>query len=292
MKPINFDYFSTTDLKEALVTLDSIQENAKIIAGGQSLIPVLNMRLARPKMLIDINKIEELKKIETTNDEVIIGATVRHADVVNSSLIKNYLPLLAEVIPHVGHTQIRNRGTIVGSIVHADPSSEISLVAVLLEAKLEIKSLNNTRLVDITDFYYGYMMTDLQPDEMVTAVVFPKLNVPKNQQIGIAFKEMARRKGDFALVAAACQVILDSEGIIHAFKLGVGGVGPIPIRLTDYESSLHHKRAEGELVKELLSDIDSYLEPDDDPFVPSHYRIEVAKRLLKQVILEACNMGE
>lgn len=288
MKAVDFDYICAETLDEALAILETHNEDAKVINGGQSLMPVLNMRLSRPKLVVDINKIEEFSSLKMENNYIKIGACVRHSIVEHSSLIKEKLPLLAAALPHVGHSQIRNRGTIVGSIVHADPSAEVPLISLLLDAHLEIKSLDNARIAPISEFYYGYMMTDLQPNELVTSVYFPIIDLPAGGRRGTCFEEISRREGDFAIVEAACQVDLDANGMIADVRLGIGGVGPTPIRLNTVEEFIKGKKPAAELFLKASQMIDDQLEPDEDPFVPQAYRIQVAKRFTRKVLENAC----
>lgn len=287
MKPVNFDYVRASSIDEAVQTLVSFEGTAKIIAGGQSLMPLLNMRLARPTALVDINGIANLNTIEIGDSAVTIGATVRQRQAERSVEIKQYLPLLSKAIPLVGHTQIRNRGTIVGSIVHADPSSEIPLVALILDAVLEIAGPSGVRSVPVAEFFYGYMMTDLQQDEIVTAVKWPGVMKDAALMRGTSFTEMARREGDFALVSAACQMDVDADGRIVDVRIGVGGAGSAPLRLTDAEDSLKGSIGSERIFKEAAESIADYLEPDEDQFVSAEYRRKVAVNLTCVALCEA-----
>lgn len=286
MKPVNFDYVSARSVEEAVETLSQAAGTAKIIAGGQSLMPILNMRLARPSLLIDINTIPQLNCIEPVGNEIRIGATVRHHQAETSALIRERLPLLAKAIPLVGHRPIRTRGTLVGSVVHADPSAEIPLVALLLDAYLEVKSVNGVRQVALSEFFYGYMMTDLQTDEMVTTLVFPEIPLLPEVGRGCAFQEMARRDGDFALVSAACQMDVQA-GVIAEVRLGVGGVGGAPLRLMETEEFLKDNEGSSDLFTKAAASIADLLDPDDDPSVSAEYRRSVAVGLTKRVLEEA-----
>jgi CO/xanthine dehydrogenase FAD-binding subunit len=245
------------------------------------------MRLARPAILVDINHIESLNQIEVTESNIVIGAAVRHRQVEQSADIKKYAPLLSKAIPLVGHSQIRNRGTAVGSIVHADPSAEIPLVAMLLDAELYITGSSGERIVPISEFYFGYLITDLQSDEIVTAVKIPCLTAATGHLYGASFVEMARREGDFALVSAACQLELDAGYIIVDIRLGVGGVGATPIRLIETEQFLTGKQISEEWIEEAAELIVEMVEPDEDPFVTAEYRKTVAVGLTKKVLRQA-----
>jgi 2-furoyl-CoA dehydrogenase FAD binding subunit len=288
LKPVNFDYLSAKSVEEVLQALSESMGTAKIIAGGQSLMPILNMRLARPEKLIDICSIPDLDKIEKNNNSVRISAIVRHQKAEGSPMVKEHLPLLAKAIPFVGHTPIRSRGTLVGSVVHADPSAEIPLVSLLLDAYLEVQSLEGSREVALSDFFFGYMMTDLQPDEMVTALVFPEVEVKPGVKRGTAFQEMSRREGDFAIVSAACQMDVEKD-IIKDIRIGLGGVGGAPIRLDKLETSLVNKKWTYTLFREAAESIGAMIDPEDDPSTSAEYRLRVATGLIERVLTEAFN---
>lgn len=285
MKPVPFTYVAATSVEEAVQWLAGSNGEAKIIAGGQSLLPILNMRLSRPSMLVDINRIPALNIIEICDDELRIGATVRHAQAEHSALIKEYAPLLAKAIPLVGHIPIRTRGTLVGSVVHADPSAEIPLAALLLDAYLQLQSKSGTRTVPLEEFFYGYMMTDLQADEMATSLVIPLQALPSGAKRGTSFQEVARREGDFALVCVGCQLDI-KEGVIHDVRLGVGGVSGVPLRLTEAEEFMRGKEATSQLFAEAARFIDQ-LDIDDDPAVSAEYRRRVAIGLTQRALEEA-----
>lgn len=287
MKPVDFEYVRAQDLNEAIAALVRADGAGKILAGGQSLIPLLNMRLARPKTVIDINQIAELNEIKHDGNDLVVGATVRHRAVERSEEIKQYLPLVAKAMPLVGHSQIRNRGTMVGSIVHADPSAEVPLAALLLDAILEISGPQGQRSLPLSEFFFGYMMTDLQVDEIVTAVRFPGVLASHSTTRGTAFTEMARRDGDFALVSAACQMDLEQDGKIADVRLGVGGVGPSPLRLTESEESLKNNLPSAALFHSVAQAIVEVIEPEEDPFVSASYRRQVAVGLTQKVLEES-----
>src|SRR5438477_11565712 len=199
MKPPRFRYCAPDMLDEALSLLDKYGEDAKVLAGGQSLIPLLNMRLAGPGYLMDINHISELNYIEPEDGYLAIGATVRQRQVERSALVQEKYPLFVQVIQHIGHMQIRNRGTVVGSIAHADPAAELPALLTCLNGEVLVQSTHGERVIKAEDFFLGYLTTALEPGEMLTEVRFPLIE-PK---AGWAFLEFARRAGDYALVGAA-----------------------------------------------------------------------------------------
>lgn len=268
MKPPQFDYHDPTTVAEVLSLLQQFGDEAKLLAGGQSLIPVLNMRLARPQVLIDLNKVEGLSYIREEDGYLAIGAMTRHATVEQSELVKQRQPLLRESMHHIGHTQIRNRGTIGGSLAHADPSAELPALMVALEGTLRIAGPSGEREVAAEDFFLMYFTTCVQADELLTEVRIPVL--PPGT--GYAFEELARRHGDFALAGVACTLTLAADGTIADCHLGLVGVGMTPVRPRDAEDllkgtvpSAEQFAAAAELVKEGIM-------PDSDIHGSGEYR--------------------
>src|SRR5436305_11210243 len=222
MKPPRFHYCAPYMLDEALTLLDQNSEDTKVLAGGQSFLPLLNMRLASPTFIVDINHIAELHYIEQEDGYVAIGATVRQRQVERSMLVQVKHPLLVEVIKHIGHMQIRNRGTVVGSIAHADPAAELPALLTCLNGEVLVQSANNERVIKAEEFFTGYLSTALEPGEMLTEVRFPWIP----PQAGWAFMEFARRSGDYALVGAAAVLTPALDGrcmVAHIAYLGVAG---------------------------------------------------------------------
>ncbi|HLZ05332.1 MAG TPA: FAD binding domain-containing protein [Bradyrhizobium sp.] len=227
MKPAPFDYVRPDSLGEACEILAS-DEDARIIAGGQTLIPMLAMRLARPAKLVDILRLQELHGIRADEGAIVIGAVTRQVEVERSEIVRRSLPLLAKALPWVGHPPTRNRGTVGGSIANADPSAEIPLVAVTLGAEIEIANPPDRTRMPADDFFIGPMLTSVMPGDCVCAVRFPVWTHPR---VGTGFHEVSARQSDFAFVAAAAQVALDESGRCIAATLGLGGVGDRAIRI-------------------------------------------------------------
>src|SRR5215471_14679669 len=221
MKPVPFQYVRPTTLSEACRILAQ-DEDARVIAGGQTLIPLLAMRLARPTVLVDIGRLSELGGIKRDGDCIVIGAAVRQADAEHATLIAVAVPLLAKALPWVGHPATRNRGTIGGSIANADPSAEIPLVAVTLGAQIVTDDGHTVVSIAADAFFIGAMLTSLMPGDCVVAVRFP---VWSQARLGTGFHEVSARQSDFAFVAAAAQVALDENGCCVDAVLGLGGVG-------------------------------------------------------------------
>jgi CO/xanthine dehydrogenase FAD-binding subunit len=231
MKPPRFQYAAPRLLDEALTLLDQYREDVKILAGGQSLVPLLNMRLAGPSYIVDINHISELQYIEPEDGYLAIGATVRQRQVERSALVQEQLPMLVEAVQHIGHMQIRNRGTVVGSIAHADPAAELPALLTCLNGEVLVQSANSERVIKAEEFFTGYLSTALEPGEMLTEVRFPWIP----PQAGWAFMEFARRSGDYALVGAAAVLIPALDGrcmVAHIAYLGIAG-SPVRARAVE-----------------------------------------------------------
>jgi CO/xanthine dehydrogenase FAD-binding subunit len=227
MKPAPFDYVRPETLAEACALL-AADEDARVIAGGQTLVPMLAMRLARPAKLVDILRLPELSGIRAEQGAIVVGATTRQAQAERDPMIRASLPMLARVLPWVGHPPTRNRGTVGGSIANADPSAEIPLVAVTLGAEIVLETPDGPTSTPADDFFIGPMLTTINPGECVSAIRFPVWPHPR---IGTGFFEISARRSDFAFVAAAAQVALDEENHCIEIALGVGGVGDRPLRL-------------------------------------------------------------
>ena len=234
MKPPRFHYCAPYMLDEALTFLDQNSEDTKVLAGGQSFVPLLNMRLASPTFIVDINHIAELHYIEQEDGYLAIGATVRQRQVERSVLVQNKHPLLIEVIKHIGHMQIRNRGTIVGSVAHADPAAELPALLTCLNGEVLAQSIHGERVIKAEEFFTGYLSTALEPGEMLTEVRFPLL-APK---AGWAVLEFARRSGDYALVGAAAVLTPAADDHCMSAHIAYLGIAGAPIRGFDVEATI------------------------------------------------------
>ncbi len=227
MKPPAFDYIAADSVAMAVAALSRAGDDAKIIAGGQSLVPMLNFRMLRPSILVDINRIAGLDVIEETGTAIRVGALVRHYQLETSPLIARHLPVLSCAMTHVAHLAIRNRGTIGGSLAHADPAAELPMMALLLDAELRIASIAGERTVAARDFFLGALTVDLAAGEIITQIALPKLP----PRTGWGFAEVARRHGDFALAAVAATLTV-SGGAIEQARIALTGVGPKALRVT------------------------------------------------------------
>jgi aerobic carbon-monoxide dehydrogenase medium subunit len=233
VKPAPFAYHAPTTPAEVVGLLSSLGDGAKILAGGQRLVPILALRLTAFDHLVDLRKVEGLRGVERRNGEIRIGATTTQATVERSDEVAAAVPLLARATPFVGHFQIRNRGTIGGSLAHADPAAELPAVAVALDAALEILSPSGTRTVPATEFFTGMWGTEVGEDELLTAATFPVWE----GRCGFAVEEVARRHGDFALAGACVGVTVDDAGRIARCAIGLLGLGPTPVRALAAEAA-------------------------------------------------------
>lgn len=225
MKPAPFDYVAPRSLDEALALLGRHGAEAKILAGGQSLVPLMNMRLARPAVLIDINRVPDLATVREIDGGLVLGALARQRTLELSAVVRGAAPLLAEAAPLIGHLQTRTRGTIGGSCAHADPAAELPACAVALDARLHLASARGRRAVGAAAFHTGLFTTALAPDELLLEVEIPR---PPAARTGSAFVEVARRHGDFALVGVAAVIGLDAGGVCRHARLVFLGAGDVP----------------------------------------------------------------
>jgi 2-furoyl-CoA dehydrogenase FAD binding subunit len=269
MKPAAFDYVRADSIDEAVAVLAGEGADARIIAGGQSLMPMLNMRLARPKMLVDIMRIPSLDRIEEVRDEIVIGAAVRQSKLLGWQKLATKLPLVALALPWTGHVQTRSRGTICGSIAHADPSAELPLSLVALGGSVHLRSSKRRRRVAAADYITGMMNTVRADDEMIEAVSFPLAAAR-----GHGFREVARRHGDFAIVA--CAAVVSDKSI----RFAVAGVADKP-------EARDWPRLERSALDDALNAFAYELDARDDVHATGRYRRELVRRVGRTVIEEA-----
>ena len=286
MKAAKFDYVLAGSIEEVVETLDKGDGEAIVIAGGQTLMPMLAMRLARPAIVVDINEISELSGIvEAGADEVVIKACTRQAAALASPLVQARLPLLAKAIAHVGHQQTRNRGTVGGSLSHADPASEIPLAALAMDAQISLRSVAGTRRLALADYFLGPMETARRDNEVLLGVHFPLL--AGEGRVGTGFHEVSERRGDFAVVAAAAQVQLDSGGVCSGAALAIGGVDGVPRRIPGLESRLTGRVVDRGAIQAALPEIARAIAPGDDQHASAAYRRRVAGVLAERALLDA-----
>jgi len=286
MKAPAFGYLAPASIAEALQML-SATDNARILAGGQSLMAMLNMRFAFPDWLIDINRIAELSFIREDKGAVEFGAMTRQRDVEFSELVARRLPLLREAILNVGHRQTRNRGTVAGSLCQLDPSAEIPTIAMAMDARVTVASVRGERSIAMAAFPAGYMAPAIEADEMVVRVSFD----PWSDAHGHAFLEFARRHGDFAIASSAVLLERGADGLIARASITLGGVGSAPIRMKEAEAALLQTRAEDKDLDHVAA-LCGQVEATSDSYVPSWYRQRLARVLTRRALRIALDRAE
>jgi aerobic carbon-monoxide dehydrogenase medium subunit len=280
MKPPRFEYFVPRTLDQALSLLAEHGDRAKVLAGGQSLIPMLNFRLAQPAVVIDINRLGDLDHVHADDGGIAVGALARQHAVERSPTIRTRLPLVAEACRHIGHLPIRHRGTIGGNLAHGDPASELPAVMVALEAQLSATSRRGVRTLPADQFFTGPLSTALQPDELLTEIRIPALP----NRTGAAFVEMARRAGDYALVGVAALLTLDDSGRCQRARVALCGVGPTPIRAREAEQALVGQAPAGPPLDGAADRAAASTRPASDLHGSAEFRRKLARYFTRQAI--------
>jgi carbon-monoxide dehydrogenase medium subunit len=280
MKPAAFDYVAPATLEEAIGLLSRHGADAKLLAGGQSFVPMANFRVLRPQVVIDLNRIESLAYISERESGLAIGAMTRHRAIERSSLVRKRCPLMAEAVPNIAHAAIRNRGTLGGSLSHADPAAEWPVVAVALGATLVARSARGERTIPAAEFFVALLSTALEPDEVLVEIRFP--GAPA--RTGAAFLEVSRRHGDFALVSVGAQATLSAAGTLEAVHLALGGVGTSPFDAAGLAGGLVGTRPDAQALAELGRSIAAALEPSEDLHASAQYRRDVAAVLVPRAL--------
>lgn len=281
MKPAPFDYLAPTSLDEALTLLADNPE-AKLIAGGQSFVPVMNFRLASPPLLIDLNRIPSLAYIRSDDEGLHIGAMTRNRAIETSPAVRGANPLLSEAMPWIAHVAIRNRGTIGGSLANADPAAELPAITTVCDAEFTLARRGGTRTVKAGGFFQGLFSTALAPDEILTGVRFPAW--PANRRHG--FIEVSRRHGDFAIVGAAVTVDLDPNGRVTAARIAVFGAADTPVLVSEAaaaligKSTIESAREAGRIARARIT-------PRSDHQASSEYRAELIETLVRRALEQA-----
>ena len=284
MKAAPFEYSRPASLAEACALLAMHGADAKLIAGGQSLVPMMAMRLARPAWLVDINRLDELKRIAIEGDAMVVGAAVRQCVIERDPAARENLPLIGKALRWVGHVQTRNRGTVGGSIVHADPCAEIPLVACVLDATLVLRDASGTSEMPAREFFFAPMVTAIAPDQCLAEICFP---IWKGARIGSAFDEVSIRHGDFALVSACAQVALDEDGKCLRAALGIGGASPFPHAFPEIGAMLQGKRLDDKAIAEAADAAAGLIDPDGDLHATADYRRHLARVMAARVLKAA-----
>jgi CO/xanthine dehydrogenase FAD-binding subunit len=283
MKPAKFEYFAPTTVDAAVQALAAANGEGKVLAGGQSLLPLLNFRMARPSVLIDLNGIKELSFIELRGESVAIGALTRHREIEHSTLIASNLPVMSAAMRHVAHLAIRNRGTIGGSLSHADPAAELPMMAMFYGASLTVQGPEGRRAIAAKDFFVDALTNCLEPEDIVVEIEFPVL-----QHDGWAFEEVARRFGDFALASVAVSIRRGKSGIEDA-RVAVMGVADTPLRLDNVEQQLCEIEVDGCMPDRFSEWVTSSVTPNSDLHASGEYRkhllCELAKRAMRTALM-------
>lgn len=283
MKPPPFEYFAPTTLGGALALLERHGEDAKILAGGQSLVPMMNFRLVRPGCLVDINRIAGLSYIQQSNGHLRIGAMTRQRSVERSALVRQKNGLLFEGIRLIGHGAIRNRGTVGGSIMHADPTAELPTMLAALDGEVRVAGPQGKRTIGWRELFISYFTTALTPTEICEEVVMPSLA----PDAGWAFEEFARRHGDFSIVGVAAIVETDTNGRCTNVRLAVGGAGPTPVRASRAEEFLKGQSLTPSACEEAGHRVAGEVEPDSDLHASEDFRRHLAGTMAARALRRA-----
>lgn len=284
MKPAPFTYIAASSLDQALSLKAEYGDEARFLAGGQSLIPAMNFRLARPAVLIDLNGLAELAGIDRSEGETIrVGAMTRYRALERDAGFLQACPLFADALPHIAHPQIRNRGTIGGNLSHADPASELPAVATAMRARMKIKSSKGERELDASEFFAGLLTTSLEAEEMLAEIAFP---APRPRS-GSCFMEVARRRGDFALAGVAAIVALDEQGQCVDVRLALCGVGETPVDASDAAASLIGQRCTEAAVETVVADVRKAIDPPGNVHASADYQRHIAGVLTRRALATA-----
>ena len=282
MKPAPFDYHAPETIQGALELLDRYGPDARVIAGGQSLVPMLALRLARPEVLVDLNRIPQLAGIREEDGTIRIGAVTRQAHALASPMLRERLPLLADGLHNVGHPPTRARGTIGGSLSHADPAAETPAVMLAYGARMVLMHSKGTRTVDVADFTLGTFETCMKEGEILTEIV---VDVPPAE--GTAFVELSRRKGDFAMASAAARMRLNEDGTCASAHLMIGAVAPVPLRFDAVTDALKGRPITHAALRDAVSLIDLELFEFDNPDISLAYRRHIGPVLARRALVQA-----
>ncbi len=286
MKPPAFAYVPAASIDEAIAALANADGDGKVLAGGQSLVPLLNFRLATPATLVDINRIPDLAGVSVADGRLRIGATTRARVLELDPLVRGTVPILATAARWVGHVQIRNRGTVGGSIAHADPAAELPAISRLLDATFEIAGPSGTRVVDASDLFLGFLTTSIGEDEVLTSMSLPVLD----DRDRWGFEEFAHRRGDFALAGAGVVVRRSVDGAIEHARIVVFGTADRPMRAERAQTMLAGASPSGDLVAQAAA-LAADEAMDDDPRPDAGYRRRLAQTMVRRALTHALRSG-
>jgi aerobic carbon-monoxide dehydrogenase medium subunit len=284
MKPAPFKYVAASSLDHALSLKSEHGDEARFLAGGQSLIPTMNFRLARPSVLIDINGLKDLAGVDGSDSrDIRVGALTRYRDLERNGDFLKSCPLFADALPHIAHPQIRNRGTIGGNLSHADPASELPALAVAMRARMRIKSSTRQRDVPASEFFMGLLTTDIGSDEMLIEIAYPALG----PRTGTCFQEVARRRGDFALAGVAAMVTLDEERRCIDVRLALCGVGETPVDASEAAAHLIEQSCTDQAIAAAAAGVQDMIEPSGNVHATPDYQRHIAGVLTRRTLTTA-----
>jgi CO/xanthine dehydrogenase FAD-binding subunit len=282
MKPASFDYVRAESVEHAVQVLAGSDGDGKIIAGGQSLMPMMNFRLVKPSVLVDINRIGGLDRIEQRGERLSLGALVRHRMTAANPLIAKHIPVLHHAMKHVAHLTVRNRGTFCGSVCHADPAAEMPMMTLLLNGTVHVASGKGKRAVDAEEFFVSSLVTCLEPDEMVTEIEIDTLPAGT----GWAFEEFARRHGDYALAAVAV-TMERRNGAASGTRIALMGIGEMPMRMRELEAMIDGRDLSDALIDEVVAALRDQITPNSDLNGSADYRRHLAGALSRRALSDA-----
>jgi aerobic carbon-monoxide dehydrogenase medium subunit len=283
VKPASFRYFAPTTVDEALSLLAEYGDEAKVLAGGQSLVPMMNFRLVSPAVIVDLNRVAELDYVREQDGGLAIGAMARQRRLERDALVAARTPLVAEAMPFVAHPQIRNRGTVGGSLAHADPAAELPAVVVALDARLLVTSKQGERWICASDFFRGLFTTALAPTELLTQIVLPSLP-PRS---GYSFQEVSRRHGDYALAGVACTITLSERNICTEARIIFLGLGAQPIDARGAAKQLIGNVLTDDAIRAAANAVDGEIDPGSDIHASAEFRRHLAKVLMRRALEKA-----
>ena len=283
MKPAKFDYFAPTSLNEALELLGQHGADGKVLAGGQSLMPMMNLRLVRPAVVIDINRVAGLSGISASDGSVTVGALTRQRDLQGSDVIRDVFPMMSAAISHIGHFQIRNRGTIGGSLAHADPAAELPALCTALDAEFVVADSEETKTIAAADFAIAPLITSLAPEQLLTEIRLPTLG--DGWRWG--FREVSRREGDFALVGAVAMLRMDGD-VCREARITMFAVGDAPARMSAAEAALVGRVVDDAARREAAALVSEAVTPGSDIHASAEYRKEVSAVMARRALEDAC----
>jgi len=289
MKPASFEYYAPDSIEQALDLMRQYAGDAKILAGGQSLVPAMNFRVVQPSVLIDLNRVTGLSYVREDDRVIRIGAMTRERELEFNALISRWAPLLKEAAPHIAHPQIRNRGTIGGSIVNADPAAELPVLMLALSARLKAKSVSGERWIDAQDFFMGMFTTALEPDEILVEIELPA----SPSRTGWSFMEVAPRAGDYALMGVAALVTLDQNGKCEGARLVYLNAGEGPVEAKEAEKLLIGESLDNRLIESAASLVsEKELNPFGNIHASSEFQRHLANVLTKKALKQATQRAE